>query len=102
MGNEVSQLKSDLELKIRLEREKETSFNELQVQSIDYQKKLQDQLEEKEKQVKELSTKLNASIQNHSKEVETASEKNDNLTAQINEIRRQNEEFSALIGSLSL
>ena len=100
--NEVSQLKSDLELKIRLEREKETSFKELQVQSIDYQKKLQDQLEEKEKQVKEFSTKLNTSIQNHSKEAETASEKNDHLNAQINEIRRQNEELSTFIDSLSL
>ena len=34
------------ELKIRLEREKETSFKELQKQSIEYQKKLQEQLQE--------------------------------------------------------
>ena len=34
------------ELKIRLEREKETSFKELKKQSIEYQKKLQEQLQE--------------------------------------------------------
>jgi hypothetical protein len=34
------------ELKIRLEREKETAFKDHQIQSIEYQKKLQEQLQE--------------------------------------------------------
>ena len=45
---EIIQLKADLDMKIRHEREKETSFKDLQVQSIEYQKKLQEQLTDME------------------------------------------------------
>ena len=38
-------------MKIRLEREKETSFKEHQIQSIEYQKKLQEQLQEASRKV---------------------------------------------------
>ena len=98
---EVNQLKSDLELKIRLEREKETSFKELQVQSIEYQKKLQEKLEEKEKQYDEFSSKFNETIKNHSKDVETASKKIDHLTAKINDIEREKDKYKAEIESLN-
>jgi len=45
--NEICRLKQDLDMKIRHEREKENSHKEFQKQSIEYEKKLQDQLEEK-------------------------------------------------------
>ena len=99
--SEVTQLKSDLELKIRLEREKETSFKEHQVQSIEYQKKLQEQLGEKEKQVDELNAKILAATKNHSKEINTASKKSDHLTAQINDIIKEKEEYCREIKSLN-
>ena len=98
---EVNQLKSDLELKIRLEREKETSFKELQVQSIEYQKKLQEKLEEKEKQYDEFNLKFNEVMKGHSREVETASNKIDHLTAKINEIEKEKNRYKAEIESLN-
>ena len=98
---EVNQLKSDLELKIRLEREKETSFKELQVQSIEYQKKLQEKLEEKEKQYDVFNLKFNEVMKSHSKEVETASNKIDHLTAKINDIEMEKNKYKSEIESLN-
>merc|ERR1719295_790997 len=55
---EVAKLRFDTENKIRVERDlKETSFKELQVQSIEYQKRLRDQLEEKNSRIDELKAK---------------------------------------------
>merc|ERR1711872_236084 len=51
---EIRRLKQDLDLKIRHEREKENSHKEFQKQSIEYEKKLQDQLEDKDSQMDDL------------------------------------------------
>eukprot|EP00092_Neocalanus_flemingeri_P054245 GFUD01063881.1.p1 GENE.GFUD01063881.1~~GFUD01063881.1.p1 ORF type:complete len:1583 (+),score=606.32 GFUD01063881.1:211-4959(+) len=51
--DEICRLKQDLEMKMRNEREKENSHKEFQKQSIEYEKKLQDQLEDKNQMVDE-------------------------------------------------
>merc|ERR1712173_408676 len=55
---EITNLKQDLELKIRHEREKENSHKEFQKQSIEYEKKLQDQIEERNHQMDNLKSEL--------------------------------------------
>merc|ERR1711874_439919 len=55
---EICTLKQDLELKIRHEREKENSHKEFQKQSIEYEKKLQDQIEEKNQILDKIKNEL--------------------------------------------
>ena len=52
---EITKLKQDLDLKIRHEREKENSHKDFQKQSIEYEKKLQDQIEEKNQILDEIN-----------------------------------------------
>ena len=75
---EMKQLAIDLELKSRYEQEKEVSNKELQMQSIEYQKKLQDQLEQAKtendtllRESDSLAKQLNDKVQEALKETET-------------------------------
>ena len=76
--DEIKQLAIDLELKSRYEQEKEVSNKELQMQSIEYQKKLQDQLEQAKtendtllRESDSLAKQLNDKVQEALKETET-------------------------------
>ena len=76
--DEIKQLATDLELKSRYEQEKEVSNKELQMQSIEYQKKLQDQLEQAKtendsllRESDSLAKQLNDKVQEALKETET-------------------------------
>ena len=77
---EVAKLRSDLEMKMRLERERESSHKELQAQSIEYQKKLQEQLEERERALEEAKAKGKAGMAAHAKEVERLSYRLEEIT----------------------
>ena len=68
---EIAKLKADLDLKIRHEREKETSFKDLQVQSIEYQKKLQEQLTDMEKQLDTERMQYNTTVKDLHATIET-------------------------------
>jgi len=65
--DEICKLKQDLEMKIRHEREKENSHKEFQKQSIEYEKKLQDQIEEKN----QLLDKIKSDFESQKKEFVT-------------------------------
>jgi len=68
---EVEALKQDLEMKIRLEREKETSYKDLQKQSIEYEKRLQDQLEEKNIRIDQLNREMETNHKDNVRSVES-------------------------------
>lgn len=51
-------MKQDREMKIMLEREKETAQKEFQRQSIEYEKQLQDQLEENNQRLTEMKEEI--------------------------------------------
>merc|ERR1719334_1597105 len=68
---EVEALKQDLEMKIRLEREKETSYKDLQKQSIEYEKRLQDQLEEKNIRIDQLNREMETNHKDNARSVES-------------------------------
>ena len=87
---EVSKLKADMDLKIRVERDlKETSFKDLQTQSIEYQKRLQDQLQEKDDKIEELQ-----------KSGKTRQDENKNLCSEQNRLQGQVEQLQATNTSL--
>ena len=68
---EIVQLKADLDMKIRHEREKETSFKDLQVQSIEYQKKLQEQLTDMEAKLDKERMQYNTTVKELNATIET-------------------------------
>jgi chromosome segregation ATPase len=78
-NDEILQLKADFELKIRHKKEKETSFKELQMQSIDYQKKLQEQLTVMEHDLEEAKVKAIG----HTTEVNKLSSRIQNLNQDL-------------------
>ena len=78
---EIEALKVDLQLKIRHERDKENSYKELQVQSIEYQKKLQDQITAMEEEI-------TSSKANHSNQVLQLSARVEELTAHLANSRK--------------
>ena len=79
-SEEVEVLKTDMEFKIRHMQDKEKTYKELQVQSIDYQKKLQEQLTEMEQEV--LIAK--SDVKSHSSETLKLSARIDELTQDLN------------------
>ena len=80
---EILQLKHDMEMKVQLERERENSHKEFQKQSIEYEKKLQDQLVEKN----HLIDSLQANVKNYVK-------KNESLENEINDLMKSSSEKS--------
>jgi DNA repair exonuclease SbcCD ATPase subunit len=95
--DEIKQLAIDIELKSRYEQEKEISNKELQMQSIEYQKKLQDQLEQAKtendtllRETDSLAKQLNDKVQEALKETET-------LRSQLNETKVRIKKFNFII-----
>lgn len=88
---EVEKLRQDLEMKMRVERERENSHKEFQNQSIDYGKKLQEQMEGKNK----IIDKLKADIDNHSKTFNSCNE------AYQRETENQSSKIEALSASFA-
>ncbi len=82
-NEEIEKLKSDVEMKIRLERERENSFKEHQVQSIEYQKKLQDQLTSMETKLQEAKEKAASSTAAHNVEVEKMSRQIEDISQKL-------------------
>ena len=102
---EIIQLKADLDMKIRHEREKETSFKDLQVQSIEYQKKLQEQLTDMEAKLdkermkhKTIVNELNANIKTLQGEVEK--EQQEELRSMLEDERTLKLQYEAMITEL--
>jgi len=104
---EIETLKKDLDMKIRLERERDTSHKELQKQSIEYGKRLQDQLEEKNNRIDDLVAELE-SLRNQTVQTSQTNEKvesslrseidtiSDNLQQREKEIRNLGEKREQL------
>ena len=107
---EIENLRADLQLKIRHERDKENSYKELQVQSIEYQKKLQDQITAMEveitnsnDQVHQLSTRVDEltthlansrkNLENKDNEIQVLKSNIDNTNQEIYDLKHQNEEL---------
>ena len=102
---EIIQLKADLDMKIRHEREKETSFKDLQVQSIEYQKKLQEQLTDMEAKLdkermkhKTIVNELNANVKTLQSEVEK--EQQEELRSMLEDERTLKLQYEAMITEL--
>ncbi|TRY78268.1 hypothetical protein TCAL_10647, partial [Tigriopus californicus] len=85
LTSEKDTLQTDLN-RTRLERERENSTKDHMTQSIEYQKKLQDQLEAKEKLLEETSEKLKLQSKCHGQEVDKFSKRIEELTEKITEI----------------
>uniref|UniRef100_A0A0K2UZD7 GRIP domain-containing protein n=1 Tax=Lepeophtheirus salmonis TaxID=72036 RepID=A0A0K2UZD7_LEPSM len=90
---QITDLKQDLEMKIRLERERENAHTELKRQSIEYQKKLQEQLQEKENMLSVTKAEIDClegklfNLNNlHSREVDRLSNSISELSQTIKEL----------------
>merc|ERR1712037_1079186 len=82
----------DLDLKIRHEREKENSHKDFQKQSIEYEKKLQDQIEEKNHILDEIKNELETQKKSNGtqkefyvKEIKSLENKLDKMNAAISD-----------------
>ncbi|QQP31375.1 Uncharacterized protein FKW44_024958, partial [Caligus rogercresseyi] len=93
---QISDLKQDLEMKIRLERDREKAHTELKRQSIEYQKKLQEQIGEKEgylaaakDEISCFESKIGNLNNLHAREVERLSNRISELTQAVKDLEER-------------